>query len=295
MSDYLVKALGYNGQVRAYAVRTTETISEAQQRHDSWRTASAALGRTMTASVMMASMLKNEGEITVKVEGDGPLGHILVDAKNNGSVRGYVTSPHVDFPSNEKGKLDVKRAVGTNGTLTVIKDIGLREKFSGQVPIVSGELGEDFTYYFAVSEQTPSAVGVGVLVNADNSIEAAGGFIVQVMPDATEETISALEKRIGSIRAISLLIEEGLTPEEILEEVLGEGNVKILETIPVKFECKCSKERFASAMISLGVKELQDIIEEDGKAETVCHFCNEAYHFSKEELEELKNEALQRN
>ncbi|MCU9615268.1 Hsp33 family molecular chaperone HslO [Caldibacillus lycopersici] len=291
MNDYLVKALGYDGQVRAFAVRTTESVAEAQRRHDTWATASAALGRTMTASVMMASMLKGEGQITVKVEGDGPIGVILVDAKVSGDVRGYVTNPQVHFPINEHGKLDVRRAVGTSGTLTVVKDIGLREKFSGQVPIVSGELGEDFTYYFATSEQVPSAVGVGVLVNPDHSILAAGGFIIQVMPGATDETITALENRIQSIKPISTLIQEGLTPEQILEEILGTDNVKFLDKSPVQFNCVCSKERFANAMVSLGVQELQDMIDEDGKAEAQCHFCNETYHYSKEELEHLKEEA----
>jgi molecular chaperone Hsp33 len=288
MDDYLVKAIGCNGEVRAYAIRSTNTVSEAQRRHDTWATASAALGRTITAAAMMGSMLKGDSRITVKVEGDGPLGVILVDADTVGDVRGYVANPHVDFEVNELGKLDVRRAVGTNGTLTVVKDLGLREKFSGQVPIVSGEIGEDFTYYFATSEQVPSAVGVGVLVNPDHSILASGGFILQMMPGATDQTISKIENHLKTIKPISTLIKEGLTPEEILAELLGKENVEILETVSVKFQCTCSKERFGNALISLGKQELQEMIDEDGQAEVQCHFCNEKYLFTRNELEKLK-------
>ncbi|WAA12358.1 Hsp33 family molecular chaperone HslO [Fervidibacillus halotolerans] len=291
MTDYLIKAMAYDGEIRAYAADTTETVKEAQRRHDTWATASAALGRTMTATVMMGSMLKMNSRVTVKVEGNGPLGAIIVDTDEKGHVRGYVMNPHVDFETNEFGKLDVKRAVGTKGTLTVIKDLGLKEKFSGQAPLVSGELGEDFTYYFTVSEQIPSSVGVGVLVNVDHSILAAGGFIIQVMPGASDETISEIENRLKTMKPISNLIADGRTPEEILEEVLGKGNVKVLEKIPVQFQCTCSKERFGNAIISLGAKEIENMIEEDGKAEVRCHFCNTVYLFSKEELEKLKKQA----
>lgn len=291
MKDYLVKALVYDGHVRAYASRTTETVSEAQRRHQSWRTASAALGRTITAGVMMGAMLKGEDKLTIKIDGGGPLGPILVDSNAKGEVRGYVTHPEVDFEANEHGKLDVRRAVGTDGTLSVVKDVGLRNFFSGQVPLVSGELGEDFTYYFATSEQVPSSVGVGVLVNPDDSILAAGGFIFQLMPGIEDETITKLEERVKNIPPISKLIEKGLTPEEILGELFGEGEVKILETMPVKFQCTCSKERFADAIIGLGSAEIQAMIDEDGKAEAHCHFCNERYQYSREELEELKREA----
>ncbi|WAA09467.1 Hsp33 family molecular chaperone HslO [Fervidibacillus albus] len=290
MTDYLIKAMASNGEIRAYAADTTETVKEAQRRHDTWATASAALGRAMTASAMMGSMLKN-GSITVKVEGDGPLGAIIVDANEKGEVRGYVMNPHVDFETNEFGKLDVRRAVGTSGTVTVVKDLGLKDKFSGQVPLVSGELGEDFTYYFTVSEQTPSSVGVGVLVNVDHSILAAGGFIIQVMPGASDETITDIENRLKKMKPISKLIAEGKTPEEILDEVLGDGNVKILDKIPVRFQCTCSKERFGNAIISLGAKEIQNMIDEDGQAEARCHFCNAVYLYSKEELETLKEQA----
>lgn len=291
MNDYLVKALAYNGQVRAYAARTTETIAEAQRRHGTWPTASAALGRAMTAGVMMGAMLKGKDQLTVKIEGNGPLGPILIDSNADGEVRGYVTNPQVDFPLNEQQKLDVKKAVGSFGTLTVVKDLGLKEYFTGQVELVSGELGEDFTYYFASSEQIPSSVGVGVLVNPDQTILAAGGFILQLMPGIDDEIITLIEERLKTIPPISKLIEEGLTPEAILEKLLGENNVKILETMPVAFRCNCSKDRFARAIISLGEQEINDMIQEDGKAEAQCHFCRETYHFTIDELTELKNEA----
>ena len=242
MKDYLVKALGYNGQVRAYAVSTTETVGEAQRRHYTWPTASAALGRTMTAGVMLGAMLKGEEKLTIKIEGGGPIGVILVDSNAKGEVRGYVTNPQTHVDLNEQGKLDVRGVVGTNGMLTVVKDIGLRDYFTGQTPIVSGEIGDDFTYYLVTSEQVPSSVGVGVLVNPDNSIKAAGGFILQLMPGTDEETIIAIEERLKNLTPISKMIEAGMTPEDILEELLGQGNVKILEKMPVSFVCQCSKE-----------------------------------------------------
>jgi molecular chaperone Hsp33 len=288
MGDYLVKALAYDGQVRAYAARTTETVGEAQRRHQTWPTASAALGRALTAGVMMGAMLKGDETLTIKIDGGGPIGTILVDSNAKGEVRGYVANPHVHFELNEHGKLDVARAVGKNGMLTVVKDLGLRDFFTGQVPIISGELGEDFTYYFASSEQVPSSVGVGVLVNPDNTILAAGGFIIQLMPGTEEKTIEQIEQRLQTIPPVSKMIESGLTPEEILEKLLGKGNVKVLETLPVAFVCRCSRERIADALISLGPQEIQDIIDKEGYAEASCHFCNEKYHFTKEELKQLK-------
>ncbi|MBR9658665.1 MULTISPECIES: redox-regulated molecular chaperone HslO [Bacillus] len=287
MKDYLVKALVFDGEVRAYSVRTTNTVSEAQRRHDTWRTASAALGRSLTAGTMMGAMLKGDQKLTIKVEGNGPIGPILVDAHANGDVRGYVTNPHVDFEGTEQGKLRVYQAVGTEGFVTVIKDIGMREPFIGQSPIVSGELGEDFTYYFAVSEQTPSSVGVGVLVNGDDSILAAGGFILQIMPGAQEETISFIEERLQKIPPVSTLIEQGLSPEELLYAVLGEDKVKVLETMDVQFNCTCSRERIESVLISLGKTELEQVREEEEETEVHCHFCNERYKFSKEDITNL--------
>lgn len=291
MKDYLIKALAFDGQIRAYAVNSTETVGEAQRRHYTWPTASAALGRSMTAGVMMGAMLKGDNKLTIKINGGGPIGGIIVDSNAKGEVRGYVHHPQTHFDLNEHGKLDVRRAVGTDGMLMVVKDIGMRDHFTGQVPIVSGELGEDFTYYFASSEQVPSAVGVGVLVNPDNSILAAGGFIIQLMPGTDESTITKIENSIQSIPPVSKLIEKGLSPEELLFEILGKENVKILETMPVSFQCTCSKERFGNAIISLGTEEIEQMIKEDGKAEAHCHFCNEKYLFSIEELEDLKNQA----
>lgn len=290
MSDYLVKALAFEGQVRAYGIRTTDTVGEAQKRHQTWPTASAALGRAMTASVMLGAMLKGENKLTVKIDGGGPIGAILVDSNAKGQVRGYVTNPQTHFDLNQHGKLDVARAVGTNGTLSVVKDLGLRDHFSGQTELVSGELGEDFTYYLVSSEQIPSAVGVGVLVNPDNTILASGGFIIQLLPGTSEETISIIEEKINTMTPVSKLIERGLTPEELLTEILGEGNVKFLETMPIEFKCTCSKERFEKAIISLGEKDITEIIEEDGQAKTHCHFCNAKYLFSKEELEAMREQ-----
>ena len=290
MKDYLVKAVGYDGEVRAYAVSTTHTVGEAQRRHYTWPTASAALGRAMTAGVMMGGMLKGDQKLTIKIEGGGPIGTILVDSNAKGQVRGYVTNPQTHFDLNEHGKLDVRRAVGTDGLLSVVKDIGLRDYFSGQVPIVSGELGEDFTYYLVTSEQIPSSVGVGVLVNPDNSILAAGGFILQLLPGTSDETITKIEERLSTITPVSKMIQNGLTPEEILVELLGEGNVKVLEKMDVEFSCECSRERIENALISLGKEEIRDMIETEGQAEAQCHFCNETYHFSKEELEELEGQ-----
>ena len=291
MKDYLVKAIAYNDQVRAYAVITTETVGEAQRRHQTWPTASAALGRSMTASVILGAMLKGEEKITVKIDGGGPIGTILVDANTKGEVRGYVTNPQTHFDLNAQGKLDVQQAVGTNGMLTVSKDIGLQQPFVGHVPLVSGELGDDFTSYIVHSEQVPSSVGVGVLVNPDQTIQAAGGFIIQLLPGTNDETITRIEERLKEIMPISSMVEQGMTPEQILEQVLGAENVKFLEKMPIHFQCQCSKERITNAIVSLGSEEIQDMIQTDGKADAQCHFCNENYHFSKKDLELLLEDA----
>lgn len=290
MSDYLVRALAFEGNVRAFAVRTTDTVGEAQRRHETWPTASAALGRSMSAAVMMGAMLKGEDKITVKIEGNGPIGPMIIDSNAKGEVRGYVTNPQTHFDLNEVGKLDVKRAVGTEGTLTIVKDLGMRDFFTGQVPIVSGEIAEDFTYYFAVSEQVPSSVGLGVLVNPDNTILASGGFTIQLMPGADDETITIIEEHLSKMEPVSKMIEKGLTPEELLYEILGKENVKILDSTSVSFECTCSKDRFGSAIISLGEQEIREMIEEDGGAEAHCHFCMEKYNYSVDELESFIDE-----
>lgn len=290
MNDYLVRALAFDGKVRAFAVKTTDTVSEAQQRHGTWPTASAALGRSMTAGVMMGAMLKGEDKLTVKVEGKGPIGAIIVDSNSKGEVRGYVTNPHTHFDLNEHGKLDVSRAVGTEGMLTIVKDLGMRDFFTGQVPIVSGELGEDFTYYFAASEQVPSSVGLGVLVNPDNTILASGGFIIQLMPGIEDETITIIEQKLSQMEPVSKLIARGLSPEQLLQEILGKENVQILNQMPVEFECNCSKDRFGTAILSLGESEIREMIEDEGHAEAQCHFCMETYHYSQQELESFIDE-----
>lgn len=288
MNDHLVKATVYDGKVRAYAISSTATVEEARRRQDTYATATAALGRTITISAMMGAMLKDEDTLTVKVEGGGPIGAIIADANAKGDIRGYVINPHVDFDLNKMGKLDVARAVGTEGTLSVVKDLGLKDYFTGQVPLVSGEISEDFTYYFANSEQVPSAVGAGVLVNPDQSVLAAGGFIVQVMPGAGEDVIKQLEEQIQGFPAISNLIREGYTPSHILNKLFPNEGLKIHEEMPIRFQCKCSKERLERAIKGLGNEEIQLMIEEDHGAEASCHFCNEVYHFSEAELEALK-------
>ncbi|MFD1040717.1 Hsp33 family molecular chaperone HslO [Virgibacillus byunsanensis] len=288
MKDYLVKATTYQGMVRAYAAISTHTVEEARRRQDTWATASAALGRTITITAMMGAMLKGEDSLTVKVEGNGPLGVMVADANSKGDVRGYVTNPHVDFDLNANGKLDVARAVGTEGNLSIVKDLGLKDYFTGQVPITSGEISEDFTYYFANSEQVPSAVGAGVLINPDHTVLAAGGFIIQVMPGADEEMITRLEDRIQSFPAISTLIQEGNSPEQILERLFGKEEVKVHEQLEMQYRCKCSKERLEQAISGLGNEEIQKMIEEDHGAEATCHFCNENYRFTESELEAIK-------
>ncbi|MEB5969968.1 Hsp33 family molecular chaperone HslO [Enterococcus gallinarum] len=291
MEDYLVKALAYDGFVRAYAVSATKTVSEAQQRHDTWNTASAALGRAMVGSLLLGSTLKGDDKLTVKIQGNGPAEAIIIDSNGRGDVKGYIKNPHVSLPLNGQGKLDVRGAVGDQGIFTVIKDLGLKEPFSGQTPIVSGELGEDFTYYLAVSEQIPSAVGLSVLVDTDDSIRTAGGFLLQIMPGADETVIDSIENRLQELPRVSSLLDEGKSPEEILTVLLNDTKVEVLEKMPVQFRCDCSKEKFATAIITLGADEIQEMMDEDHGAEAVCSFCGNKYHFDEQELARLKKEA----
>ncbi|MBM7097960.1 Hsp33 family molecular chaperone HslO [Bacillus sp. H-16] len=290
MSDYLVKALAYDGKVRAYAVRSTAMVQEAARRHDTWRTVTAALGRSLSAATMMGAMLKGEEKITVKIEADGPATPIIVDANATGEVRGYVSNPHVDPDRNKEGKLNVAEAVGRNGSLSVVKYLGLKDNFTGSVPLVSGELGEDFTYYFAKSEQTPTSVGLGVIIDKDESVAASGGFIIQLMPGITDDVIDEIENKLNAMEPISKLIQSGLTPEELLHTILGEENVRILDQMGVAFQCQCSKERISNAIMGLNEEDISAMIEEDGGAETQCHFCNEKYVFDKWELQEILDE-----
>ena len=236
---------------------------------------------------MMGAMLKGEQKLTVTLDGQGPVGKVIADADAEGNVRGYVTQPQTHFPLNSVGKLDVSRAVGTNGSLTVVKDIGMKDYFSGSSPIVSGEVGDDFTYYFAKSEQVPSSVGLGVLVNPDNTIKASGGFIIQVMPGAQEETIAQLEEAINNMTPVSQLIDQGTSAEGLLYEILGEENVQILEELPAQFECNCGHDKFLNAIKGLGEAEIKDMIEKDHGAEAECHFCRNKYQFSEAELQAL--------
>lgn len=288
MSDYLVKSLAFDGQIRAYAVDATETVSTAQKLHDTWSAASAALGRSLVGTLLLASAsLQGDETMTVKINGNGPVGGIVVDGNANGTVKGYVQNPHVHLPLNDKHKIDVKGAVGTEGFLAVTKDLGLKEPFTGQVPLVSGELGEDFTYYLAKSEQIPSSVGLSVFVNSDNSIETAGGFMIQVMPGAKEETISQIEKRLAEIPMVSEMMRDGKKPEDILNEILGAENVKVLDKMPVSYHCDCSRERFLGVLTSLPTDQLQEIADEDHGAEAVCHFCGKKYQFTEDELRKI--------
>ncbi|MCA5013851.1 MULTISPECIES: Hsp33 family molecular chaperone HslO [unclassified Enterococcus] len=292
MEDYLVKALCYEGSIRAYAVCATNTISEAQERHDTWSSSTAALGRTMVGALLLGATLKGDDKLTVKVQGNGPAGSIVVDSDGSGNTKGYIKNPHVSLTLNESGKIDVRGAVGTEGVFTVIKDLGLKETFSGQTPIVSGEIGEDFTYFMAVSEQIPSAIGLSVLVDTDEHVRAAGGFMIQVMPGADEKTIDFIEQRLQEVPMISRLIDEGESPEGILERLLGKDEIEILEKMPVQFKCNCSKEKFGTAIIAVGLDEINAMIEEDHGAEAVCQFCGNKYHYSEEDLIALRDEAI---
>ena len=288
MSDYLVKSLAFDGQIRAYAVDATETVSTAQKLHDTWSAASAALGRSLVGTLLLASAsLQGDETMTVKINGNGPVGGIVVDGNANGTVKGYVQNPHVHLPLNDKHKIDVKGAVGTEGFLAVTKDLGLKEPFTGQVPLVSGELGEDFTYYLAKSEQIPSSVGLSVFVNSDNSIETAGGFMIQVMPGAKEETISQIEKSLAEIPMVSEMMRDGKKPEDVLNEILGAENVKVLDKMPVSYHCDCSRERFLGVLTSLPTDQLQEMADEDHGAEAVCHFCSKKYQFTEDELRKI--------
>jgi len=285
MADYLVKSVAGNEMFRAYAVNATDIVAEAQRRHDTWSAASAALGRSLVGTLLLASsVLKGDEQLTVKINGDGPVGGIVIDGNAKGTVKGYLQNPHVHLPLNDKHKIDVKAAVGSNGFLAVTMSQGVGEPFTGQVPLVSGELGEDFTYYLAQSEQIPSAVGLSVFVNDDNTIGVAGGFLVQVLPNATDDAISSLESKLKELPLVSQLLREGKTPEAILD-LLFDGDVKVLDKMPVKFECDCSKERFAESLMALPKHEVQAMIDEDQGAEAVCHFCGDKYQFSVAELQ----------
>ena len=287
MEEYLVRAIAANGQVRAIAAYTKNTVETARQAHNTSPVVTAGLGRLLTAGAMMGSMMKGDRDVlTIKAEGSGPVGHYLVTADSKGNVKGYAANPNVILPANAAGKLDVGGSLGV-GLLTVIKDLGLKEPYTGTCELVSGEIAEDLTYYFASSEQTPSSVGLGVLMTKDNTVNVAGGFIIQLMPDATEETISIVEEKISTIKSVTSMLENGLDPEGIINLILGGLDPEILDKMPVRFYCNCSKERVSKALIAIGRKELDNIIEENEPIEVKCHFCNKAYNFTVDELKKL--------
>lgn len=290
--DTLVRGSSADGSIRVFAAVTTELVNEAHKIHSTYPVATAALGRLLTGASLMGAMLKNEDDsVTLQIRGDGPLGTLVAVTDSHSNVRGYVGNPFVERPLNEKGKLDVGGGVGS-GTLCVIRDLGLKEPYIGQVPLVSGEIAEDLTAYFAASEQIPTAVALGVLVDTDNSAIAAGGFIIQMMPGSTDEMAQRLEDIINKLPPVTTMIHEGMSAEDILFKAT-EGFDMLMDNNAVhpKYECKCSKERMEQALISIGKKELQDIIDEQGKAELSCHFCNNKYEFSKEELQGLLKQA----
>jgi len=284
--DILVRGTAWGGKIRVFAVRTTDLVDELRRRHRTYPTATAALGRTATAGAIMGAMLKGQEKLTIQVKGDGPIGQIVVDANADGEVRGYVDHPDIHLPSNAVGKLDVAGAVGREGHIHIIKDLGMKEPYRGSIPIISGELGEDFTYYFATSEQTPSIVGLGVLVDRDGSVLNAGGFIVQLMPGVTDEDITKLEQAVAAMPPVTALFDQGETPEEVLRWLVGE-DMQLMDSLEIKFKCKCSRDRVERTLVSLGEQGLSELIDEDGQAEIVCHFCNEAYQFDRPQLELL--------
>lgn len=286
MEDTLVRALAYNGSVRVSAVVDTHLVQEASKRHDTYPVATAALGRSLSSALLLSWGLKGEGLITLRIMGDGPLGAIVVTANAEHTVRGYVQEPHIDLPLNDKGKLAVGQAVG-EGYLHVTKDIGLKEAYTGTVPLVSGEIGDDVASYLLQSEQTPSLVAVGVLVAPDHSVAASGGIIIQAMPDCPEETLAVIEENLTKVKPVSTLVKEGASPETLISHFLPETDIQYLEKTPVSFKCSCNREKISGLLKSLGSEELEDILAKEGKSEVICHFCNQPYYFERSDLELL--------
>lgn len=286
--DKLVKAVAMDGEIRIIGAITTDLVNEGAKIHNCSATAAAALGRMLTAGVLMGTMLKTDKDtLTIKMQGGGEAKGVVVTAYADGHVKGYIGNPYVDLPANDKGKLDVGGAIGKNGMLTVIKDMGLKEPYVGQSPIYSGEIGDDLAYYFTVSEQTPSAVGLGVLVNSDLSISAAGGFIIQMMPGANEMTADLVTYRLEEISSITDFISKGMSIEEILEFIFEGMNLKILEDITPEYKCDCSREKVERALISIGKKDLEELYNDNKTEELKCQFCNKIYNFNHEEIGQL--------
>lgn len=291
MNDYIVRATAANAQIRAFACTTRNTVETARAAHNTSPVVSAALGRLLSAGAMMGSMLKSEKDIlTLQIKGDGPMQGVTVTADSKGNVKGYAIVPDVILPANAIGKLDVSGAVG-QGYLSVIKDLGLKEPYVGQTALQTGEIAEDLTYYFAVSEQVPSCVGLGVLMEKDNTVKQAGGFIVQLMPFAEDSVIDRLEENIKNISSVTTMLDQGDTPEKMLKRILDGFDIEVTDTMPTQFYCNCDKARVEKALISIGKKELQDMIDDNKEIEVNCHFCNTNYAFSVEELKRLKQVA----
>ena len=285
MKEYIVRATAADNQIRAFAATTTQVVEIARQHHNTSPVATAALGRLLTAGAMMGSMMKNDTDmLTLQIRGDGPIQGITVTADSHANVKGYVGNPVVVLPP-KNGKLDVGEAVGI-GLLQVIKDMGLKEPYSGQTILVSSEIAEDLTYYFANSEQVPSSVGLGVLMEKNNTVRCAGGFIIQLMPFAEEKTISQMEENLKNVTSVTALLDQGYTPEQLLETLLGNLGLEITDTVPTQFYCNCSKERVEQAVVSIGRKEIQEMIDDGEDIEVKCHFCNTAYRYT---VDELKN------
>lgn len=288
MKDYLIRGIDNTGNIRVFIASTTEMVEKARRTHITSPTATAALGRTLTAGAIMGTMMKNDKDrLTLKINGGGPIGNILVVSNNSGTVKGYVDNPYADVESRSDGKLDVGRVVGKDGSITVIMDLGLKEPYVGQSNLISGEIAEDLASYYMLSEQKPSVVSLGVLVDKDISVRAAGGYIIQLLPDVSEEDIEKIEDSIKNIEPISTLIDLGLSPEDIMKKLLPDFDMKVLDKTKVEYSCDCTRERIQDVLKSIGKKEIEAMIEEDGKAEVVCHFCNTNHQFSREELEKL--------
>ena len=291
MSDYIVRASAAKGMIRAFACTTKGIVEYAKNAHNTSSVVTAALGRLMSAAAMMGSMMKNEEDLlTLKIEGSGPMKAAIATATAKGNVKAYPFVPDVILPPNSKGKLDVAEAIGV-GILSVISDIGLKEPYVGQVELISGEIAEDITYYYATSEQIPSSVALGVLMNKDNTVNSAGGFIIQLMPFCPEEVIEKLESIIPTLAPITALLSEGKTPEQILKLILGDLELEINDKLDISFKCDCSKEKIEKALISIGAKELNEMIDEGKDIEVACHFCSKKYNLGVDELEELLTKA----
>ncbi len=288
MEDHIVRATAAGGAVRAFAAVTKDLVQKAHITHGTSGVASAALGRTLTAAAMMGRMFKNEKDIlTIQVKGDGPLGGIIAVSDAQSNVRGYVYEPQVYLPLNAAGKFDVAQAVGKNGYLNVIKDMGLKEPYVGYVELISGEIGEDMAYYFASSEQIPTVVSLGVLVDPDEEVVTAGGFIIQLMPGADESIIEFIEDKVFLADSITYMLSIGMDAEAVLNSLLGEKELQITDRLPCKYQCNCSRDRMERNLISLGAKELEEMADEQHGAELQCHFCNTKYQFTEAELREL--------